>query len=90
MLARLATFNSAPAELDDANVELLRQTIKATPGFVAGFHLADEERLVRDTRSSSSRTPTRPARRDALATRPADRRVGADPDKVQFLTARAF
>jgi hypothetical protein len=28
--------------------------------------------------------------RDALAARPADQRVGAEPDNVQFLTARAF
>ena len=43
MLARLATFNSQPADPDDANVQYLRDTIKSVPGFVAGFHMLDEQ-----------------------------------------------
>ena len=43
MLARLATFNSAPANDDDPNVKLLRETLSGTPGFVAGFHLRDPQ-----------------------------------------------
>jgi hypothetical protein len=43
MLARLATFDSVPADVDDPNVKLLRETISGTPGFVAGFHLRDPQ-----------------------------------------------
>jgi hypothetical protein len=90
MLARLATFNSQPAAADDANVQHLRDTIKSVPGFVAGFHMLDEQSgkayslvVVKDE-ASGARV------REALAQRPAERRVRADPDQVQFLTAIAF
>ena len=90
MLARLATFNSAPADLDDANVQLLRDTVKSVPGFVAGFHLHDERSgkayslVVVEDEASGAQVQA------ALAQRSAERRVGVDPDSVQFLTARAF
>jgi hypothetical protein len=90
MLARLATFNSAPADIDDANVELLRETVKKTPGFIAGFHLHDEDTGTAYSLIVLEDTDAIGAVRDALAARPPDRRVGADPDNVQFLTARAF
>jgi hypothetical protein len=90
MLARLATFNSAPADIDDANVELLRETVKKTPGFIAGFHLHDEDTGTAYSLIVLEDTDAIGAVRDALASRPPDRRVGADPDNVQFLTARAF
>jgi hypothetical protein len=43
MVARLATFNCPPADVDDINVQYLRETIRSVPGFVAGFHLHDEQ-----------------------------------------------
>lgn len=90
MLARLATFNAQPADADEANVQYLRDTIKSVPGFVAGFHMLDEQSgkayslVVVDDEASGAGV------RDALANRPAERRVGVDPDHVQFLTAIAF
>lgn len=90
MLARLATFNSQPADLEDANVQYLRETIKSVPGFVAGFHMLDEQSgrayslVVLEDEATSARL------REALAQRPAEHRVGVDPDHVQYLTARAF
>jgi hypothetical protein len=90
MLARLATFNSQPADPDDANVRYLRETIKSVPGFVAGFHMLDEQSgkayslIVLEDEASGARL------REALARRPAERLVGVDPDHVTFLTARAF
>ena len=90
MLARLATFNSQPADPEDANVQYLRDTIKAVPGFVAGFHMLDEQSgkayslIVLEDEATAARI------REALDRRPAERRVGIDPDRVQFLTARAF
>ncbi|MGH2849363.1 MAG: hypothetical protein ACRDLP_01965, partial [Solirubrobacteraceae bacterium] len=42
MLARVATFDHLdPADLDSAAVALLRQTVRNTAGYVAGFHLHD-------------------------------------------------
>jgi hypothetical protein len=90
MLARLATFNSQPADAEEANVQYLRDTIKSVTGFVAGFHMLDERSgkayslVVVEDEASSARV------REALAQRPADRRVGVDPDHVQFLTAIPF
>ena len=90
MLARLATFNSQPADPDDANVQYLQDTIKSVPGFVAGFHMLDEQSgkayslVVVEDETSRARV------REALEERPADRRVGVDPDHVQFLTAIPF
>jgi hypothetical protein len=90
MLARLATFNSQPADPDDANVQYLRDTIKSVPGFVAGFHMLDERSgtayslVVVEDKASSTRVS------EALAARPDERRVGVDPDQVRYLTAIPF
>jgi hypothetical protein len=90
MLARLATFNSQPADREDANVQYLRDTIKSVSGFVAGFHMLDEQSgkayslIVLEDEATAARV------REAMDQRPAERRVGVDPDHVQFLTARAF
>lgn len=90
MLARLATFNSQPADPEDPNVQHLRDTIKSVPGFVAGFHMLDEESGKAYSLVILEDEATRARVLDALAQRPAERRVGVDPDRVQFLTARAF
>ncbi len=37
MLARVATFNALPGDVDPEAVALLRKTVRETPGFVAGF-----------------------------------------------------
>jgi hypothetical protein len=90
MLARLATFISQPADPEDANVQYLRDTIKSVPGFVAGFHMLDERSgkayslIVLEDEATAARV------REALDQRPSERRVGVDPDHVQFLTAKAF
>ena len=39
MLARVATFNSLPEDVNSDAVALLRKTVKETPGFIAGYHL---------------------------------------------------
>jgi hypothetical protein len=90
MLARLATFKSAPAQMDDAKVVLLRDTVKAAPGFIAGFHLQDPQTGTAYSLIVLEDTEAIGAVRDALAARPAGKRVGAEPDTVQFLTAQAF
>jgi hypothetical protein len=90
MIARVARFNSLPDGLDDGAVELLRRTIKETPGYVAGFHLRDPQNgtalsvTVYDDMDAVGRV------RDALAARPEDRKVGMDPDEVEFFEAFRF
>lgn len=79
MLARLATFNSVPADLDDPAVKLLEETVKDTPGFVAGFHMHNPETgkaisfvVLEDANAAR-------AMGEALARRPVENRVGVDP-----------
>jgi hypothetical protein len=79
MLARLATFNSPPSDVEDPNVQLLRQTIKDTPGFVAGYHLLDPQTgkamsLVIVNDADGAR-----AMRQALAARPSDKQSAPNP-----------
>jgi len=90
MLARLATFTSKPANLDEANVTLLHETVKATPGFVAGFHLEDRDTGIAYSLTVFEDATAARAAGEALAARPADKRVGVDPDKVEFLAAHPF
>ncbi len=90
MLARLATFNSQPTDAEDPNLQYLRDTIKSVPGFVAGFHMLDEQSGKAYSLVVLEDEATRARVLDALAQRSAERRVGVDPDRVQFLTAVAF
>ncbi len=90
MLARVATFHDLPDDLDDAAVDLLRQTIKGVPGYVAGFHLRDPSSnkalsvTVYEDRAAVERA------REAMSQRPDDSKVGIDPDQVEFFEAFAF
>jgi hypothetical protein len=90
MIARVATFTPLPDALDESAVDLLRATVKGTEGYVAGFHL-------RDPKSDKAMSITIYEDEDALrrvgaalAARPDDRRVGIDPDTVEFFEAIAF
>jgi hypothetical protein len=90
VIARVATFNKLPDNVEDGAVDLLRATIKATPGYVAGFHLRDA-RSGKALSVSVYEDMDAVARvRDALAARPDDRKVGIDPDSVEFFEAFQF
>jgi heme-degrading monooxygenase HmoA len=90
MLARVATFNTLPDDLDDGAVDVLRQTIRNVPGYVAGFHLRDPETnkalsvTVYEDRDAVERV------REAMSKRPDGRKVGIDPDHVEFFEAFRF
>ena len=90
MIARVATFDTLPDGLDDDAVGLLRETVKATPGYVAGFHLRDPKTnkalsvAVFEDKEALGRV------REALAQRPEDRKVGIEPDEVEFFEAIPF
>ena len=90
MLARLATFSSMPADLDDPAVRLLEETVKATPGFVAGFHMHDSKRGKAISFVVFEDANAARAVAEALARRPVEDRVGVDPDQVEFFEGRAF
>ena len=90
MLARLATFNSVPADVDDPNVKLLRETISGPPGFVAGFHLRDPQTGKAFSLSVYEDTDAAKAAGQRMQARPADKRVGVDPDSVRWLEAHPF
>jgi hypothetical protein len=90
MLARLATFNSTPANDDDPKVKLLRETLIGTPGFVAGFHLRDPETGKAFSLTVYEDANAAKAAGQRMQARPADRRVGVEPDTVEWLDAHPF
>jgi heme-degrading monooxygenase HmoA len=90
MLARLATFNSTPANADDPNVKLLRETVSGTPGFVAGFHLRDPQTDKAFSLTVYEDADAAQAAGQRMQARPADKRVGVEPDTVQWLEAHPF
>jgi hypothetical protein len=90
MLARLATFNSMPADVDDPNVRLLRETLSGTPGFVAGFHLRDPQTGKAFSLTVYEDAEAAKEARQRMQARPADKRVGVEPDDVEWLEAHRF
>jgi hypothetical protein len=85
MIARVATFKYLdPSKLDPDAVERLRSTIKAAPGFVAGFHLRNPEtgKAVSFTVYESPEGLEAAGR--ALGERSDDERVDIDPDEVDY------
>jgi hypothetical protein len=84
MLARVARFDHLPEDLDADAVDLLRQTVRSTPGYVAGFHMLDPKTrralsiTVFEDRDALERTG------EALDARPDDRKVGIVADDVQI------
>jgi hypothetical protein len=90
VIARVATFNALPDGLDDGAVALLRDTIKRTPGYVAGFHMRDPRTrkalsvTVFDDMEALGRAGK------ALAARPDESKVGIDPDAVELFEVFEF
>ena len=89
MMARVATFDPLPEGVDDEAVQLLRRTIRETPGFVAGFHLGAPGHKSLSIAIFEDAEAGRAAAA-ALGRRPADRKVGIDPDHVEFFEAQPF
>jgi hypothetical protein len=90
MIARVATFDPLPEGVDNGAVELLRKTIRETPGYVAGFHLRDPETNKALSVSIYEDADALGRVRDALAARPDEKKVGIGPDRVEFFEAFAF
>jgi hypothetical protein len=90
MIARVATFDELPNDLEEGAIDLLRQTIKGVPGYVAGFHLRDPDtgKAVSVTVYEDAEALGRAGK--ALAARPDQRKVGIDPDRVELMEAYAF
>ena len=90
MLARVATFEALSEDLDDDAVDLLRATVREVPGYVAGFHMLDPKTrkalsvAVFEDREALERC------REALDSRPDDKKVRITADRVEFYEAFAF
>lgn len=89
MLARVATFNTLPDDVDSDGVALLRKTVRETPGFVAGYHLGGPGRKSLSIAIFEDADAGRAAAK-ALDLRPADQRVGTEPDHVEFFEVEPF
>jgi hypothetical protein len=89
VLARVATFNSLPADVDREAVALLQKTAKGAPGFVAGYHLGAKQGKALSIVIVEDADAAR-AVAQALAARAPDEHVGIDPDTVEFFEAEAF
>jgi hypothetical protein len=91
LVATLATFNDGPpADTNDPRVALLRQTLRESPGFVAGYHLAaaDGSEAYSLVVFENGEQLGRAMR--ALEGRPEEHKVGVDPDRVTRLKAYRF
>jgi hypothetical protein len=90
MLARVATFDHLPGDLDDDAVDLLRKTVKEVPGYVAGFHMLDPKTRralsigVFEDGAALGRV------RAALEARPENQKVGLSADRVELFEAYEF
>jgi len=84
MLARVARFDRLPDDLDDDNVDGLREIVRSTPGYVAGFHMLNP--TTREALSITVFQDHDALRRagEALAARPGERRVGIAPTAVEL------
>lgn len=84
MLARVARFDHLPDDLDDDAVDTLRQILRSTPGYVAGFHLLDPttRRALSITVFEDHDALQRAGQ--ALAARPDERTVGVAPTEVEL------
>lgn len=84
-VARVAFFDEAPVlQPDDARrVESLRDVVQAQSGFIAGYHLRDEEtgRLMSVTIWESDAAMESGER--AVMARPAEDQRGIRPDRVE-------
>lgn len=91
MLARLLTFESrTPRDPHDPKVELLRETVRSAPGYVAGFHLQDPQTGKGYSLIVARDEPAMRAIGQALAAREPGDRVGIDADRTENLVAYPF
>ena len=89
MLARVATFDPLPQDVDPEAVALLRRTIRETPGFVAGYHLGAPGQKSLSITIFEDADAGRAAAA-ALEQRPSDHRVGISPSQVEYFPVDPF
>jgi hypothetical protein len=90
MIARVGIFDHLPENLDDDAVNLLRETVRSTPGYVGGFHMVDPKtRKALSVTVFEDRGALRRVR-EALNARPEERKVGISADRVEIYDAIAF
>ncbi len=90
MLARVATFDQAPAGSADAPAAVrLREIVRSQPGFRAGYHMLDPKTGKALSIVVVDGPATFAAMGQALAARPPEDRVGVDPDHVAIYEVAA-
>ncbi|MFZ0092095.1 MAG: hypothetical protein WAL63_21530 [Solirubrobacteraceae bacterium] len=91
LVATLATFNAGPpADTNDPRVALLRQTLRESPGFVAGYHLAAADGSEAYSLVVFENAKQLGGAMRALQDRPGEHKIGVDPDRVTHLKAYRF
>ena len=87
-VARVAVFDHAPVRQsdDERRVASLRELVRAQPGFVAGYHLLEEEtgRMLSVTIWESDAAMKAGER--AVMDRPAQDQRGIRPDRIERWT----
>ena len=90
MIARVATFNHLPNDLNDEAVERLRRIARETPGYHAGYHGRNSESgrglslLIMEDEEAFRSVGER------LGARAEEKRVGIDPDHVEVFELTPF
>lgn len=90
MLARVATFDHLPGDLDDDAVALLRKTVKEVPGYVTGFHMLDPKTRKALSIALFEDSAALGRVRAALEARPENQKVGLSADRIELFEAYEF
>jgi heme-degrading monooxygenase HmoA len=87
-VARVAVFDHAPARQsdDERRVASLRELLQAQPGFVAGYHLLEEETGRMMSVSIWETDAAMQAGERAVMKRPAQDRRDIRPDRIERWT----
>ncbi len=91
MIARVATFTHLnPDQLDPDAIEHLRETVRAQPGFRAGYHMRDPETGKALSLVVFENLEALRATEAALDERPEGQRVRIVPDSVELFEVIEF
>jgi heme-degrading monooxygenase HmoA len=80
----MANIESAAEDFDENALDLLRQTVRSTPGYVAGFHMLDPKtRKALSVTVFEDRDALQRAR-EALEALSEERKIGISADEVEL------
>lgn len=84
-VARVAVFDHAPVRKpdDERRAASLREVVQAQPGFIAGYHLLDDETGRMMSVSIWDSDAAMEAGERAVTNRPAEDQRGIRPDRIE-------